>query len=231
MVSGIKGARALNKRSAQSIGFGVFSHYFNTLTTRMNRLGRRYTKPLRAVAAVMIVLILSGCSTTPSVPSVVNILPPNISDFAKPVVPPVRLSVRDQRTHNHVLRIEHHSDHAEFATTQVPLATLMSEVLLDFWPHAEDSAVPLTVYLEDALVRVIPTEGGYRAEHRVAMRVVARSGMQWIGRQYVTQAEGGPYRQPDFEQITDTFNRAVHTTLRDMMSDQVLQEWLQNHVQ
>ncbi|EGN74447.1 Uncharacterized lipoprotein [Idiomarina sp. A28L] len=185
------------------------------------------------IAVVMLasIILLSGCSNTPSVPNEVRVTAPDITDFQKPVMQPVRLSVRDQRTQNHVLRVEHTSDNAEFATTHVPMATLMSEALKEYWPHDDDANVVFTVYLEDALTRVVPRSEGYSAEHHVAVRVVVRSGTEWIGRQYVTRVSGGPYRQVNYEQITDTFNRAVHTNLRDLMSDQILQEWLQEHVQ
>lgn len=185
------------------------------------------------IAVVMLasIILLSGCANTPSVPNEVRVTAPDITDFQKPVMQPVRLSIRDQRTQNHVLRVEHNSDNAEFATTHVPMATLMSDALMSYWPHDDNSAVLFTVYLEDALARVVPRNGGYEAEHHVAVRVVVRSGTEWIGRQYVTRVSGGPYRNLDYGRITDSFNRAVHTNLRDLMSDQVLQEWLQEHAQ
>ncbi|WP_157980930.1 YajG family lipoprotein [Aliidiomarina shirensis] len=185
------------------------------------------------IAVVMLagIILLSGCANTPNVPNEVRVTAPDITDFQKPVLQPVRLSVRDQRTQNHVLRVEHTPDNAEFATTHIPMATLMSAALREYWPHDDNSQVLFTVYLEDALTRVVAQNDGYEAEHHVAVRVVVRSGTEWIGRQYVTRVSGGPYRKVNFEQINDTFNRAVHATLRDLMSDQILQEWLQDHVQ
>jgi hypothetical protein len=142
-------------------------------------------------------MLLTGCMSTPKTPEHLVIKQPTAGGLQAPTMQAVNLQVRDQRTQNHILRVEHTDDNAEFATSTVPLATLISTAMADFWPHDEAAAVQFTVFLEEALILVFPDGASYRAEHEMATRVVVRSGDQWVSRRYVTRVAGGPYKRLD----------------------------------
>lgn len=175
-------------------------------------------------------VLLTGCMSTPKTPEHLVIQQPTAGNLQAPTMQAVNLQVRDQRTQNHILRVEHTDDKAEFATSTVPLATLISDAMADFWPNDDSAQVQFTVYLEEALILVYPDGGNYRAEHEMATRLVVRSGDQWVSRRYVTRVAGGPYKRLDYGHLNDTFNKVVQTNVRDMFKDAILQEWLAEHV-
>ena len=86
-------------------------------------------------------------------------------------LPLIQLQVQDQRGQSHVLRVEHHQDHAEFATTNVPLATLISEELAKHWRISSQSPLQLTLYIEDALIRVQHVNQEYQTSQTIRLRL------------------------------------------------------------
>lgn len=179
-------------------------------------------------ASIVVSTALSGCMIAPPVPEQLVLTPPSLQASA-PNMAAVNVQVRDQRIHNHILRVEHTDDNAEFATSSVPLATLISDAVRAYLPHQAGANRQFTVFLDEALIRVYPEGKVYRAEQRLALRVLVRSGGEWITREYVTTVSAGPYKVPDYEHLTRTFNQVIENTLQDVANDSILREWLANH--
>lgn len=177
-------------------------------------------------AVCMLVFLLSGCNATPQVPDVIDVTLPSLATSGGQQLPPVRMEIKDQRTHSHVLRVEHHQDHAEFATTASPLATLISRELSSYWLFSAQSPIKMTLYIEDALIRVEHIDRTYQTNHNISLRLEGEHQNQSILRRYQTIVTGAPLSAPDYNRMQRSFNQGLADTLMQLLNDDELRHWL-----
>ncbi|MCL4409534.1 MAG: YajG family lipoprotein [Gammaproteobacteria bacterium] len=185
----------------------------------------------RLLAVCFSGLLLAGCATSPQMPETVQInLPLRLSSPTQHL-PLIQLQVQDQRGQSHVLRVEHHQDHAEFATTNVPLATLISEELSKHWRISSQSPLQLTLYIEDALIRVRYINQEYQSSQTIRLRLQGQHRNNTITRRYQTVITGAPLRAADYERWQRSFNQGLTDTIQQLLDDPELQQWLRQQSQ
>nr|WP_228517547.1 YajG family lipoprotein [Aliidiomarina indica] len=139
---------------------------------------------------------------------------------------PIQLTVSDRRTQNHILRIEHSLDHAEFATSTQPVATLISEELQRTLPIVGQADTHLHIYIEQALVRAVRRGNEYELQHEVVLSAVVTQGNNVVRSEMTTTMGPQTVRRLDYGRIERDINRNINATLSALMKESELQQFL-----
>ncbi|WP_185960702.1 YajG family lipoprotein [Aliidiomarina halalkaliphila] len=180
----------------------------------------------RVYFSALTVLFLSACGSTPGpTPSALQLSVQSSVVLAESQ--PLQLTVSDRRTQNHLLRVEHSLDHAEFATATQPVATLISEELQRTLPIVGQANTVLHIYIDHALVRAVRRGNEYEVEHRVVLSAVATQGNAQVRSEMTTTMGPQTVRRLDYGRIERDFNRNLNTTLDALLRESELRQFLQ----
>ena len=167
-------------------------------------------------SALLFTVVLSGCQSTPD--SVA--LNPQLD--ASATGNSVQLRVRDQRAHNHVMRVKTDEDSAEFATADPSLASLISNRLGERWTISDAADAQLEVFIHDALVVI--HQGSLRHDTEHSVRVQAQLTTPSIEFEKVfsgNRETNGPLRA-DRNRVGREFSELLGSVLSDIANDETL---------
>ncbi|RUO35374.1 YajG family lipoprotein [Aliidiomarina sanyensis] len=185
---------------------------------------------IRTIVFTLPLLALSACSSTPvSTPSAlaVTVNTPTLLSEGQVELRPIQLTVLDRRTHNHILRVEHSLDNAEFATSQTPVATLISEELQRGLSVVGQAQTQLTLVIEEALIRAVRRGNEYEVNHSVVLSAHGVRGNTQVEVEMTTRMGPQSFRRLDHARLERDFNRNLNATLNALMQEPELKQFLQ----
>lgn len=167
------------------------------------------------------VLMLSGCQSTPDGPLTIAPVIDGVTTQA-----PIAIEVLDKRPQHHIIRIERSGHPAEFATSQQPLATLISDAYQHYYSVDEGSPRLLSTRIQTGLCVAQQA----RTRHEVTCQVVIDAVVNTPGGQLTKSftarrtREGAMNLKPN--DVAGDFTHLLSQVLTEISRDSAIREWL-----
>lgn len=174
----------------------------------------------RAASVFAFVATLAACQSAPE-PVTLN---PQIDTTASGAS--VALSVRDQRPHNHVLRLEHSDQTADFATADPSLASLISDRIAQRWAVDAASDNQLEVIIDEAVFVVKQGSLRHDTEHKVRLRAKLTTPAAEVEKTFTGSRESNGPLRADVSKIEGEFAALLASVLNDLVNDESLNQHL-----
>ncbi|RTE86007.1 YajG family lipoprotein [Aliidiomarina sp. B3213] len=169
-------------------------------------------------------LLLSGCKSTPE--SALNL---EFDVEQQRSLPPVQLSVVDHRPQNHVVRLHRGNQPAEFATTERPLASLMSAALRQAITTSNESIQTLTVTVDKALCTVEQSLSSHRAICEVVIIAASEDPRGVLTKTFSRRRTREGSLQVDFKDLENDLSALFSSTLNSSLQDSGMRQWLNSY--
>lgn len=171
-----------------------------------------------ATLAVCTIFTLAACQSAPD-PVVLN---PQVDTTASGAS--LALNVRDQRAHNHVLRLEHSDQTADFATADPSLASLISDRVAKRWALDDASDTQLQVTIEEAVFVVKQGSLRHDTEHRVRLQATLTTANGEVEKTFSGSRESNGPLRADVKKIEGEFAALLASVLNDLVNDDTLNQ-------
>lgn len=134
----------------------------------------------------------------------------------------IALTVRDQRAHNHVLRLENSDQTAEFATADPSLASLISTALASRWQLDDQADARLQVVIQDATLVIKQGTLRHDTEHRIRIQAQLETSRGEFSKTFTGQRESNGPLRADIARIEREFAALLGSVLTDLANDEQL---------
>lgn len=139
----------------------------------------------------------------------------------------IALTVRDQRAHNHVLRLEQNDQTAEFATADPSLASLITDTLHTRWQSDDQSDAQLQIVIQEALLVIKQGNLRHDTEHRIRLQAYLTTPRGEFRKTFTGQRESSGPLRADIPRIEREFSALLGSVLSDLANDEQLNHHLE----
>lgn len=168
------------------------------------------------VAALFSLPLLSACQSAPD-PVHLN---PQLDTTASGHT--ITLQVRDQRAHNHVMRLKTGDQTAEFATADPSLASLISERVAERWTVVDNADAQLEVIIRDALFVIQQGSLRHDTEHNIRLQAKLTTPQVEIEKGFAGNRESNGPLRADIRKIEREFGDLLASVLNELVNDETI---------
>lgn len=170
----------------------------------------------KLIAVTLAIVTLAACSSVPEPVS----LNPQVNTTVSGNI--VNLRIRDQRAHNHVMRLEQNDQTAQFAPADPSLTSLIQDRLSQRWTLEDNASAQLEVILQEGIFVIRQGSLRHDTEHKVRLQVRLHApGVEFEKTFSGSRESNGPLRA-DHRRIEREFAALLADVLNDLLNDEAL---------